>query len=77
MASRIQVGQGQPIYSEREYTAFEIEAKPGYADYNADQDGYWAYVRGEPVKLSLYIDAATGIVVTDIKKYEQSLKEEQ
>lgn len=76
MPSKIQVGQGAPIYSEREYTAYCVEAKPGWVDPAVFYEGYVEYRERKTFNLTLFVDAATGIVVTDINKYEQSLKEE-
>jgi len=52
--------------SEREYDRYTLPAvlEPAYDDWERSR---------KPVNLSLYVDAETGIVVTDVAAYERSL----
>lgn len=76
MAKRIQIGNGAPIYSEREYETYDVIARQVSHSYLKPWILTWGEIRYSREALGsmrLYIDAETGIVVSNISKYETSL----
>lgn len=79
MAEKIQIGSGAPIYSERKYETYDVIARPVSRPYVPAWILTWdeiRYSREALGSMRLYIDAETGIVVSNISKYERSLSKE-
>ena len=56
------------VYSEREYDEYQIQAGSVYRRYGDERADV------SLMNLTLYVDELTGVVVSDIAKYEASLK---